>query len=364
MFDDSNRMLEFLWFVGYCIEFPTQLAKRLDGHPDWNRHVMYQAKKKGYVEIVRGRSRQRAIRSMKLTPLGLDYIGNADPEALAYILAKQDENIGTHTSLDKILRYHALAIGLIMARNAGAVFLPDKKPSLMSPHGGPVHTIPVDPDTAYFYSASEIRRSIQEYDPETPAKTSRIIGIIVRGRNCYALYHTGHTRMYWMRSTEENTSAALETMLHARGFRCEVFSQVIIGTNMNVAEKIAHHRINARSRYFTVSDYYTNCFFVLNNAAGDKLLSIIIDPVKRHAENQRFLSGFVPPAIATREYDAVTPDGLRPVILNYQFDMLELLNISFAPHGFSESPILLCYDYQVEAIQRIVGPMIEVRAIA
>ena len=73
--------------------------------------------------------------------------------------------------------------------------------------------------------------------------------------------------------------------------------------------------------------------------------------------------GFDPPAIATREYDAVTKDGRQPVILNYQCDLLALLNISYAPYGFEQSPILLCYDYQVPSIQTIVGPMIEVRSI-
>ena len=51
---DSGRMLEFLWFVGYCEEFPSQLALRVGGHPEWNRHVKYKAIKKGYVEVFRG----------------------------------------------------------------------------------------------------------------------------------------------------------------------------------------------------------------------------------------------------------------------------------------------------------------------
>ena len=29
----DDRMLELLWLVGYCVEFPTQLAVRIGGHP-------------------------------------------------------------------------------------------------------------------------------------------------------------------------------------------------------------------------------------------------------------------------------------------------------------------------------------------
>ena len=102
----DDRMLELLWLVGYCVEFPTQLAVRIGGHPEWNRHVMYRAIDMGYVDIARGRSRQRIIRSMRLTPKGLDYISERDPKALAYVLAKQDEHPTGHSSTEKILRQH------------------------------------------------------------------------------------------------------------------------------------------------------------------------------------------------------------------------------------------------------------------
>ena len=359
----DDRMLELLWLVGYCVEFPTQLAVRIGGHPEWNRHVMYRAIDMGYVDIARGRSRQRIIRSMRLTPKGLDYISERDPKALAYVLAKQDEHPTGHSSTEKILRQHSLTIALMMSYNAGAEFLPDRKPSLMSPTSPLRNNVPYNPDRTYFYSTSEIRRSIQEYDPESVVKGSRIAGIIVRGRSCYCLYHTGYSRMYWMRSTEENTVASIETMLNARGFHCESFSQVVIGSRMKVAEKIAHHRVNTQSRYFTVSDAYQNCFFIVNSVQGDELLATIVDPEKRHEANRNALAGYKPPAVPTRDYDAVTQDGQRPVILNYQCDLLALLNINQAPYGFTQSPILLCYDYQVDSVQTIVGPLIEVLAI-
>ena len=84
----NDRMLELLWFVGYCGEFPSQLAIRVGGHPEWNRHVKYRAIEEGYVTVFRGKNRQRVIRSLRLTDKGIDYISERDPEALAYILAK------------------------------------------------------------------------------------------------------------------------------------------------------------------------------------------------------------------------------------------------------------------------------------
>ena len=127
-----NRMLELLWFIGYCREFPSQLADRICGHPDWNRHVKYAALKKGYISVYRVQYRQRVIRSLRLTPLGLEYIAQRDPKVLPYVMAQQDSGAGTRNVTERILRYHAQATALIMARNAGAVFLPDQKPSLLA----------------------------------------------------------------------------------------------------------------------------------------------------------------------------------------------------------------------------------------
>ena len=100
----SDRMLEFLWFVGYCIEFPSQLAVRIGGHPEWNRHVMYRAIELGYVVVNRCTYRGRILRSLRLTSEGIDYIAIADPNSLTYIYAKRDQMPAGHLSAEKIMR--------------------------------------------------------------------------------------------------------------------------------------------------------------------------------------------------------------------------------------------------------------------
>lgn len=100
----NDRMLELLWFVGYCGEFPSQLASRVGGHPEWNRHVKYRAIKDGLVTVSRDKDRQRIIRSLHLTQEGLDYIGERDPVALSYVLALQGSETTGRPSTEKILR--------------------------------------------------------------------------------------------------------------------------------------------------------------------------------------------------------------------------------------------------------------------
>lgn len=357
----NDRMLEFLWFVGYCGEFPSQLVLRVGRNAWWNRHIKYRAIERGYVTVWRGVYRQRVIRSLRLTDKGLDYIGEKDPAALEYILAQPHGGIVNRVNMEKTLRYHSVAIGLLMAHNCGAIILPDQKPSLLPPSKGR-RTMKPDPKQLYYYSVYELRDGIQAFEADSVAKSSRILGVIVQGTRYYCLYHTGHTRMYWMQNNEENTVASIDTLLNTRGFKCKTFSQVIIANNMSIAPKIAKYNVNHRSRYFTVSDTYQNCFYVENSARGDFQLRAICDPQWQQNVNRYALSGFREPPTPARTYDAVTPDGSRAVILGYQFDLLALLNIDATPHGFVYSPILLCFDYQVETVQAIVGPKIEVRS--
>ena len=358
-----NRMIELLFFVGYCGEFPVHLVNRIGGHWDWNRHVVYHALEKGYVTMYRGKYRQRILKSLRLTDAGLDYLGSRDEQSGRRVLAKLAENAQSHTGAEKISRAHSLAIGFVMSVNAGAVVFPEQKPSLMlnphSPHPDP------DSDTSYFFSPQEIRNAIRELNWKTCPKTTRLIGIIVRGANLYCLYNTGYSRMYWMKNEEENTVASIQSLLSVRGFQQEITSQVVIGNNIRVAKKIARLGVDGQSRYFVITDEFNNCYFLTNDVNGDALLRIIVDPAASYAEDRRFLTGYRIPENENARYDALTPDSLRPVTLGYQCDLKSLIKLDDAPHGFREgqTPVLLCYDYQADVLQSIVKPSIEVRPI-
>lgn len=360
---DSGRMVELLWFIGFCGEFPSQLAERIGGHPDWNRHVKYEAIKKDYVTVYREESHQRVIRSLRLTDKGLDYIGSRDPKALAYLWGKANSTNAGHGGIDKTLRLHALATALVMAYNAGAVFLPDRKPSLL--RSTTPDSIKLDPRKPYYYSSQELRQAIQVQGDEeslrTVPKTARLLGVIVQGEWCYLLYHTGNSRMFWLKGVEENTVAAIQSTLLSRGINVRIFSQVIIGNRMSVAEKLMKTDRTGKSKYFTLSTDYNNCFFVTNDSRGDKLLSVIVNPSEQLKVSRRALSPFIPPPQGTRTYDALTRDRQHPVILGYTCDLLQLGTIQPYMDGFRYGPVILCYDYQADTIQSIVGPQVEIR---
>lgn len=273
-------------------------------------------------------------------------------------MARQDLNVGNRNATDRIIRRHAEATALVMAYHAGAKFLPQEKPSLLSNPDSVSGTY--DPSDFYYYSSHELRKAIQEKNDLVEAKASRLLGVLVHQHYCHCFYFTGHTRMFWLAGTEENMTAMVEQILNIRGIPVSTFSEIIIGSKISVAKKLMRSGENIRSRYFTLSPRFNSIFFITNDRRGDALLPIIVNQQKQMEINRQALSDFLPPK-ESRFYDAITPDGKRPVILGYTCDLITFSNLSAFMPGFQEPTIVLCYDYQVNAIQSLVETPTEVR---
>ena len=169
--------------------------------------------------------------------------------------------------------------------------------------------------------------------------------------------------MYWMKNSEENYAAAVKSLLLARGFGVTTIHQVVIGSTMSVAQRLCHSAKPFGNKYFVVSTFFAQCLFLTNNPDGDSLMKIILNSDMALELNQAILAPYHPPRTPNREYDAIDVQYDKPVILNYQCDLLKLSDIRPIPEGFRGSPIMLCFDYQTQTVQGIVGPAIEVRPV-
>lgn len=361
--EQTTRMVRLLWYVGYCGDFPAQLASRIEGHPEWNRHVMYAGLKKGYLVLYRVKYRDRIVRSLRITEDGLHYLASKDPGGYNTVLAHKSVMQATHLSNapERILRRHAEAISLVMAEHAGAAIMPDSKPSLRKKDiAGASHDI--ESGHAYYYSMFELRAGIREGSEDTSPRTSRLCGVIVRDRHCWCIYHSGRTRMFWLQANEENAASAVQALLYTRGFHCDTVSQVIIGTTMTVAAKLAKPASKVKHAYFSISNAFSNCFFVTNDSEGDALLAMITNPDTLARFCRKVLSPYDPPHLPTRDYDAVDPETGQPVILAACCDLQQIIGITQAD-WLSQPPVVLCLDYQARVIQQIIGPSILVRTL-
>ena len=358
-----DRLLDLLILVGYSISFPAALAKRLSGHEQYDRVVMYRAIREGYVVLIRREGKRQVIRSLQLTEKGEDYIAARDPSALVMIYSRMDMAPQIFPSREaKILRLHAIATGLVMARAAGALIPPLEKPSLLLPSGDYPQS-PVDNEQLYYYSPFELRAAFEELEDMVQSKTSRLIGILVRGNRCFCLYFAGKQRIYWQRISEENHAIGIRGLQQARGFRINIMSQIVIGNRMNVAEKLCRSPRLSGDRYFVLSDFFDGCWFVTNDAAGDDLLPMILRPTGYVNFNRHVMADYQPPRPGERIIDAEEPRTGRPVFLCYGCDLQLLDSLRQRRYGFQKKPIVLCFDYQRETMENILHDAAEVRTI-
>ena len=358
-----DRLLDLLILVGYSVAFPVKLAKRISGHEQYDRYVMYRAIREGYVHLMRKEGKRQVIRSLMLTEKGEDYIATRDSEAFAMIWGRMGMAPQIFPSREaKVLRLHAIATGLVMARAAGAVISSLEKPSLLLMSRGLMNP-PVDEEKAYYYAPFELQAAFEELDDRVESKTSRLIGVLVRKNRCFCMYFAGNKRIFWQRLSEENHAVGIRGLLQARGFRIDTITQIVIGNRMSVAEKLCRSPRLKGDKYFVVSDFFENCFFLTNDAAGDRLFPMTIRPLSFLDFDRQALASYLPPRTVERISDAEEAHTGRPVILNHSCDLLLLEQLRQQRHGFQKKPIVLCHDYQREAMESILQDTAEVRTI-
>ena len=358
-----GRFFLVLCYVAYCGDFPQRMIYRIGGFSEWTRKVTYRALEEGYLLEWHGEFNKHKVDSLRISAKGLDYIAGKSPEVFAQIAAQRDtRNPRTRLNAQGIVRSHALASVLVIAQNAGALVIAKDKPSLMYDEMMRSKR-PIDPQQPYFYTSHEIRRALQEKAPELTFKGSQLAGVIVQGEDSYFLYFAGSRRIYWMRPTEENYVGAIQSLLNVRGFSIRTVRQVVIGNRMTTAKKHYKRRNRRAKPYFVLSEFFNNCYFVTNNDEGDAQLRIMIHEDLMREASEKALAGCRIPERKLRGYDAIEESSGRPVLLNFAFDMLPLETAYMAGEVLGKDPIVLCFDDQVEVMQSMVEPQVEIRGI-
>ena len=90
-------------------------------------------------------------------------------------------------------------------------------------------------------------------------------------------------------------------------------------------------KVRAPAAWTPKFTFFAQCVFLTNNADGDNLLKIILHPDMALKINQAMPAPYHPPRTPNREYDAIDVLLDRPVILNYQCDLLKLSDITPMP---------------------------------
>ena len=183
----GQRGITFLIFVGFCGEFPIAGLKMFRGYYDYNRRLVTQLVREGYLKErkIKGYDRH-VIRSLSLSAKGLAKLQDEDP-AMAKLIAQHSlAPADGQGDRQKTLRIHRSAWCLLTAARIGAYWLPTKGKDKKLKEG------------AVYYGAYELNKMYGQDN-----KGARASGVLINEGQIFILYYLGDHNMYWTEKSED-----------------------------------------------------------------------------------------------------------------------------------------------------------------
>ena len=243
--------------VGYCGEFPVALLDRIDGYYDYNRRVLTELVREGYLKERRMNAEQRHIvRSVSLTQKGLSLLRKVAPRHAVQIAACKLAPAGGQGNWPKTKRLHRGAACLLMAMGVGAVWNPAAKKE--------------DSKKLVYYSTYEFNQKYGVYDVNhdtddnsakgkktgKDSKGSRASGIFVTQNVYYLVYYLGNRNLRWYPASEEHLKQNIEFSPVGQGrlFRGYLF----IGEDWSVVKNLVINGFRKFSQTIRILDIDSN----------------------------------------------------------------------------------------------------------
>ena len=272
--NSGSRGVKLMVLVGYCGEFPVALLDRIDGYYDYNRRVLTELVREGYLKERRMKAEQRHIvRSVSLTQKGLSLLRKVAPRHAVQIAACKLAPAGGQGNWTKTKRLHRSAACLLMAMGVGAVWNPAVKKE--------------DSKKLVYYSAYEFNQKYGTFDTDSEtegggtkgkktgkdSKGSRASGIFVTQNVYYLVYYLGKRNLRWRQASEDHLIRNIEFSPIGKG---RLFcGYLFIGEDWSVVENLVINGYRKFSQTIRILDINSN--FVVLDENGVLLMKAILN---------------------------------------------------------------------------------------
>lgn len=260
--------------IGYCGEFPVALLDRFNGYYDYNRRVLTELVREGYLKERHMKAEQRhVVRSVSLTQKGLSLLRKVSPRHAVQIAAHTLAPASGQGNWPKTQRLHRGAACLLMAMGVGAVWNPAVKKE--------------DSKKLVYYSTYEFNQKygvsddqeetedggIKEKKTGKDSKGSRASGIFVTQNVYHLVYYLGNRNLRWHQASEDHLKRNIEfsPVGQGRSFRGYLF----IGEDWTVVENLVINGFRKFSQTIRILDIDSN--FVTLDGNGILLMKAILN---------------------------------------------------------------------------------------
>lgn len=321
-----------LWFVGLLGEMPVSLVRYMNGYYDYNRRVVTQLVREGYLrERKFERNDRHKIRSLSLTDQGLKHIQHLSPGRANLIRKHLLAPADGQGNWARTQRLHRNACCLFMAMKMDAGWVPGQ--ALDDAVG----------KRLVYYSTYGFNKTCGKDN-----KSARVSGLLLTPKkDYYCLYYLGNRNLQWNLEVEKNFRHHFESSEIGRGF--DFRGNILIGETWELAAKIVQHAVLPYSRLIRFAPG-ENFFYAALEPRGWQLLRLATDDQELY-EFQQFLKN-----------NRLCEISMFP---KYLFE-LDLLSSYYEPPDSKRSPIRPTrghfFEFQMPAMERInnTGAQLEI----
>lgn len=339
-------------------EFPAYQLERL-GSGAYMDNVVKGLKRDG---LLRSYYKDK-LRGFRLTAKAKALLLADNPGRFLFYLTGNCETNQPKSEITRRLRLHRMAEAIITMHGASISVFRDEKPEVFFPEGLQIHAPPVT--VPAFYSSREMKELGTEF---VKIRGTRAVGVLLTENQIFVVYNTGSAMMKWEYKSEMRTKALVKTVLCrerlAHQYRPDALHGLLLGGGMDMACQLLTGPEKGQRNYFILDGNYDRFHYIPNDHAGEVILNLLCSS-RKMAELDEILSENLLPCQrgSVLENDGMNHKG-QPVLFAYTMDLPRILRFHQALELQGITGVMLCFDFQVEALRQFCGERVAFETIS
>ena len=192
---------------------------------------------------------------------------------------------------------------------------------------------------------------------------SRMAGALFTSSRVFAVYNSMEFLPVFEPQVEQRAKVMLELISRTKISFTLKASGLLLSDNMDILRTLLERSKTHRRDHFLLNDGYEHFYFLTNDSYGETLLQLLCHPETIRQVDAELLQEFQPSLPNSRlECDAVDDSG-APVLFCYLPDIPRLYRFISALDLLNGTGILVCFDFQADALRPLCGDNIELQII-
>lgn len=343
---------ELLSLTSICGEVPCACSARLTASESYRKKVVTSLT---HDKLLRIFSRHH-LRGYRLGVRGKRLLLQQEPERFAFYLSGCSDTNAIKSEVSRRIRLHRIAQTYVTMLNAGAMVYRDEKPLIFSPAARGAFSI----ERPCFYDSREMKEAELEM---LKIRGSRMAGSLFTSGRVFAVYNSMEFLPVFEPQVEQRAKVMLEQVCRTKVSSNLRVSGLLLSDNIDILRILLEFSQTRRRDHFLLDDGYEHFYFMTNNSYGETLLQLLCRSEIIRRVDAALLQEFQPSLPNSRlECDAVDALGV-PVLFCYLPDIPRLYRFVSGLNLLNSTGILICFDFQADALRPLCGDNIELQII-